>query len=70
LDKRKRAKLTQKMNRNSKRKAKELRKAFAKLRKAGGLIVSPASRRRSRWRGALSTRRPQIADAKIAGFGN
>jgi hypothetical protein len=70
LDERKRAKLTQKMNRNTKRRAKEQAKAFAKQRKAGGLIVSPASRRRSRWKGALSARRPQIADAKIAGFGN
>jgi hypothetical protein len=59
-----------KLNKNSRRKAKEQSKAFVQIRKAGGSIESPPSRRRSRWRGALFNRRPQTAEAKIAGFGN
>jgi hypothetical protein len=58
------------MNRNSKREKKELRKAFAAERKAGGSIVSPPSRRRSRWKGETTNRRPQTAESKIAGFSN
>jgi len=49
------------MNRNTKRKAKEISKAFAKQRKAGP-IIPPASRRRAKWRGAppLKSRASQV----------
>lgn len=48
------------MNKNSKRKAKLLAKAFTAERKAGRTIVPPKRKRTSPWKGALSSRRPQL----------
>jgi hypothetical protein len=56
------------MNKNSKEKAQQLRKEIAALHRVGQKVMSPASRRRSRWKGALFNRRPQTAESKIAGF--
>jgi hypothetical protein len=53
------------MNRNTKRGKKLLRKLFAAERKAGRQIAISQNKRRTKWKGAVSRR---ITESKIAGF--